>query len=299
MVNQEFVYNLVAGHITAGDLAAGDLILTDGMRIVSNNPNGGNVLFNGSTLQFLDSSGNVGIQIGYNTEDQSGNLEYPHIVIRDSSGSTLITSTGITQNAVPDNLIVNRMLANQSVSQNKLDFQVLTPNAQGGIDITSVYDGSGNLWGTQYTSFKTLTEESLGNIGDDIDDLEQDVSDLQTALNNLSGLAESVELTGQNTFSVASDGTISPASIQIFATAKNGLVIDKWYIDGVQNTSYVSQDNTTITIPSTFMADKQQILIRVVGTDTTKFDTISVFKVSSGVSIASDVMEYCTYSSST
>lgn len=32
------------------------------------------------------------------------------------------------------------------------------------MDITQVYDGSGNLWGTQYTSFKQSTESALDEI---------------------------------------------------------------------------------------------------------------------------------------
>ena len=60
------------------------------------------------------------------------------------------------------------MIHNGTVQKSKLAFEIIEPNAQGGIDITQVYDGSGNLWGTQYTSFKQDTEQALQSMADDI-----------------------------------------------------------------------------------------------------------------------------------
>jgi len=62
------------------------------------------------------------------------------------------------------------MITNGTIQKGKLAFNVIEPNAQGGIDITSVYDGSGNLWGVQYTTFKQGTEQALGELSSAVDD---------------------------------------------------------------------------------------------------------------------------------
>lgn len=159
IVDQEYVTNLIAGHISAGDLTAGDIVLTDNMRIVSDN---GALIMNGTALQIqgTDSEGNpyVGIQLGYDAQSN------PSLILRNEDGATILTPSGITSNAIADGLIVNNMVSNGTISKNKLAFEVIEPNEYGGVDITQVYDGSGNLWGTQYTSFKNQTEQALSDI---------------------------------------------------------------------------------------------------------------------------------------
>ena len=168
VVDDSYIANAVVGKITAGQLAAGDITLTDSMRIVSEN---GQMIMNGRALQILgeDSQGNdyVGIQLGYDTNDN------PSLILRNEDGATILTPDGITSNAIADGLIVNDMIGNNTISKTKLGFQVIEPNAQGGVDITQVYDGSGNLWGVQYTQFKQGTEQAL-------DDLEQQIEDSAT-----------------------------------------------------------------------------------------------------------------------
>lgn len=163
-INDAYIYNAVAGKITVGDLAAGDITLTDQMRILSDN---GQMVMTGTSLQIMgeDSGGNpyVGIQLGYDTN------ENPSLILRNEDGATILTPSGITSDAVADGLIVNNMISNGTIQKAKLGFNVIEPNAQGGIDITQVYDGSGNLWGVQYTSFKQGTEQALSDLNDEIE----------------------------------------------------------------------------------------------------------------------------------
>ena len=164
IIDDAYIYNAVAGKISVGVLTAGDITLSNNMRIVSNN---GQMVMNGTSLQIMGYDTNndpyVGIQLGYDTNQN------PSLILRNEDGATILTPSGITSDAVADGLIVNNMIGNSTIQKGKLAFDVIEPNAQGGIDITSVYDGSGNLWGVQYTSFKQGTEQALSDLSDEID----------------------------------------------------------------------------------------------------------------------------------
>lgn len=255
-----WIINGIAGKMTIGDLAAGDITISDTMRILSEN---GNFIMNGSAMQFLDTEGNVGIQIGYDTNKN------PSIIIKDNKGVTVMTSQGITKDAIADGLIVNNMLGDKSVSKDKLNFPIVEANAQGGVDITQIYDGKGGLWGAEYT--KTMT-----SVNNSLDQLTQDIANLNTAI-------DSVSLTGQQVFTETDTG-ISPTSITLTATVNNGAKISKWYVDGIENTSYVSSDKSQITIPSYYMTNRKTVVVKVECTDTSKYDVMTLYKVTDGAS---------------
>ena len=255
-----WIINGIAGKMTIGDLAAGDITISDTMRILSEN---GNFIMNGSAMQFLDTEGNVGIQIGYDTNKN------PSIIIKDDKGATIMTSQGITKDAIADGLIVNNMLGDKSVSKDKLNFPIVEANAQGGVDITQIYDGKGGLWGVEYT--KTMT-----SVNNSLDQLTQDIANLNTAI-------DSVSLTGQQVFTETDTG-ISPTFITLTATVNNGAEISKWYVDGIENTSYISSDKSQITIPSSYMTNRKTVVIKVECTDTSKYDVMTLYKVTDGAS---------------
>lgn len=255
-----WIINGIAGKMAIGDLAAGDITISDTMRILSEN---GNFIMNGSAMQFLDTEGNVGIQIGYDTNKN------PSIIIKDDKGATIMTSQGITKDAIADGLIVNNMLGDKSVSKDKLNFPIVEANAQGGVDITQIYDGKGGLWGAEYT--KTMT-----SVNNNLDQLTQDIANLNTAI-------DSVSLTGQQVFTETDTG-ISPTSIILTATVNNGAEISKWYVDGIENTSYISSDKSQITIPSSYMANRKTVVVKVECTDTSKYDVMTLYKVTDGAS---------------
>lgn len=157
-----WIINGIAGKMTIGDLAAGDITISDTMRILSEN---GNFIMNGSAMQFLDTEGNVGIQIGYDTNKN------PSIIIKDNKGATVMTSQGITKDAIADGLIVNNMLGDQSISKDKLNFPIVEANEQGGINIEQIYDGKGGLWGVEYTTFKNSVNSTLDDFDSQMNEM--------------------------------------------------------------------------------------------------------------------------------
>lgn len=255
-----WIINGIAGKMTIGDLAAGDITISDTMRILSEN---GNFIMNGSAMQFLDTEGNVGIQIGYDTNKN------PSIIIKDNKGVTVMTSQGITKDAIADGLIVNNMLGDQSISKDKLNFPIVEANEQGGVDITQIYDGKGGLWGAEYT-------KTMKSVNNSLNQLTQDIANLNTAI-------DSVSITGQQVFTETDTG-ISPTSITLTATVNNGAEISKWYVDGIENTSYISSDKSQITIPSSYMTNRKTVVIKVECTDTSKYDVMTLYKVTDGAS---------------
>ena len=271
-IDEAWISNLVANNITVSDLVAGDITLSDKMRILSEN---GNLVFSGNTLQFLNSKNEVGIQIGY------GKGENPSMIIKDENGTVILTSQGITSNAIADGLIVNNMLKDSTIEKKKLGFNIIEPNEYGGIGIDQIYDGNGNLWGEKYT-------ETISGITTDISDLnnktESNSNDIKSLRNDMSSISlkvPSIELSGQQVFT-ETNNIITPDSITIVADVKNGAAISKWYIDGVENTTYVSQDKTSITIPSSFMKTRKTIVLKVECVDTALYDVMTLYKVIDG-----------------
>lgn len=171
-IDEAWISNLVANNISVADLLAGDITISDKMRILSDN---GNLVMNGSTMQFLNPDGQVGIQIGYGTGTS------PSIIIKDNAGATILTSQGITANAITDGLIVNDMLKDSTISKDKLGFNIVEANSQGGVDIYQIYDGSGNKWGLQYEQTITGINGTLNELTDSINDtkteLDQKIED--------------------------------------------------------------------------------------------------------------------------
>lgn len=252
------IKDLIAAKISVADLQAGNIVLSDNMQILSEN---GKMIMNGTALQILgtDSEGNeyVGIQLGYDTTNN------PSLILRNEDGATILTPEGITENAIADKLINNTMLGDGSVSKRNLDWTDISESVdENGNPIWDIANISinGNKFGVEYTTFKETTTNSL---------------------NTLSNMVQSVELLGQQVFT-ETEGVISPTVITIRAIVKNGAVISKWYIDGVENTEYVANDKTSISIPSSFMVDKKSIVVKVECEDATKYDVMTLYRVVDG-----------------
>ena len=158
VITDAYIKNAVMRAVSVGDLVAGNIVLTNQMKIISQNENGGNVLFNGTTLQFTDDEGNVGIQIGY------GNTSTPSMIIKDENGQSMFTSTGITSAGIPDGIIVDDMIDDGTISKDKLGFPIVDTDENGNISIAHILDGSGGSFGADYTTFKNATQSSIQNI---------------------------------------------------------------------------------------------------------------------------------------
>lgn len=162
-IDEAVVKNLIAAKISVADLmthsASAELIT-----LISQDGKP-SIAFKGSTQQFYDSSGNVRIQMG---QDAKGDFTFS--LFDDTGTGVLIDSkTGVHANAIANGLIVNDMIKDGTVSKNKLGFEIVEPNEQGGIDISTIYDGE-EKWGAQYISFKESTINSLDGLDKKIDD---------------------------------------------------------------------------------------------------------------------------------
>lgn len=254
-VNTGYILNAIIGHLSVSDLTAGDIVLTNAMRIISEN---GNLVMNGNALQITgtDSNGQeyVGIQLGYDTN------EIPSLILRNENGATVLTPEGITANAIADGLIINNMIHDSTIDKEKLNFSVIEANEYGGIDIHNIYNGDGGVFGDEWVSF---TEET------------------RTALDNLAASNNTLELKGDYIFK-ETNGQITPDQITIEAKIRGDLTIDKWYVNGVENTIYVAYNKQSITIPSSEITNRQTLTVKVVSTSGL-YDTMTLYRVADGI----------------
>ena len=268
-----YITNLVASNISVADLKAGDITISDAMRILSEN---GQLVMNGSAMQFKDKDGNVGVQIGYATDDK------PSIIIRDDSGNLLIDSTGVHADAIANELIVNDMVKQGTITTDRLAFKIDTDEDGNAITyLENIYTGDGGKFGVEYTTFK------------------QQVSLNTQSLSTLSSMVDSIEIIGDQVFTIDQLGAITPASITLRAYAKNNATVNHWYIDNVENTTYVSQDYKSITIPSSFMYSKQSATVKATNADGSIYDIFTIYTVRDGQDGKSPYSVVLTYSEGT
>ena len=194
VIDYAYIHDAIVGKMTAGELLTGDIVVSDTMRILSNKDAKAGMVVNGSVMQFIGSDGVVGIQIGF------GANEKPSLIIKDDNGSTILTSQGITKDAIADGLIVNNMIKDGTVSESKLGFQVIKPNAQGGLDITQIYDGKGNKWGVENTQFakdiikfKGDSEKYQQNTDNSINGINSNIESLQQKDTAIDGQIEAIQ----------------------------------------------------------------------------------------------------------
>jgi len=255
-----FIKNLIASRISVADLNA-HTMSGQTINIISTKTGDPAISFMNGTQQFFDSKGVVRVQIG---QDASGNFNF---IIRGEDGTTtLFDENGITKNAIPDGLIINDMIESGTIEKNKLGFPTIEANKFGGVDITQVYNGEDGLWGVQYDEFKTSTE---------------------TKIKEIASMADIIELYADNQVFIEQDGIITPSAITITAKCLNTASVDSWYIDGVKNTTFVSSDKLSFTIPSSCLDGKKSIMVKCQNKDGAVYDIYTIYKISasSGITI--------------
>ena len=255
-IDNAYITNVVASNMSVADLQAGDITVSNSARILSDN---GQMIMNGSAMQFKDKDGNIGVQIGYATNNK------PSIIIRDDSGNLLIDSTGVHADAIADQLIVNDMVKQGTITTDRLAFNVET-DSNGNVvtHIDNIYMGDGGKFGVEYTSFK------------------QQVALNTQSLSSLSSMVDGIEIVGDQVFTINQSNNISPNSITLTAITKNNATVSHWYIDNIENTTYVSQDGKSITIPSSFMFSKQSAQIKATNADGSLYDIFTIYTVKDG-----------------
>ncbi len=111
------------------------------------------------------------------------------------------------------------------------------------------------------------------------DKFEVSYTETVNKVNALENKISSIELVGDQIFR-QEKGVITPSSIKLEAKCRNGAIASHWYIDNIENTDYVSEDKQSITIPSIFMNDKKQIVVKVTNTDNTLYDIQTLYLIS-------------------
>lgn len=221
------------------------------------------IAFKESTQQFYDNNGNIRVQIG---QDATGDFTFS-LFDETGKGVLIDSKEGIHQKAIANGLIVNDMIKDKSVSKSKLNFPIVETDKNGKVSITEILDGNGNEFGISYKEFQDSVNNGFASINNSI--------------SSLSGSVATVELIGEQVF-IDNGSSISPESIIIKAETRNGAEISKWYIDDVENSSYVSSDKHSLTLPSSYMQNKKAVTIKVECTDTNKYDVMSIYRVVDG-----------------
>lgn len=172
-IDQAVITNLIAKKIAVGDLMAQNALANQIVLISKDNKP--TIAFQESTQQFYDSKGNVRVQIGM---DGKGDFNF---IVKNGDRAALFDENGITQTGIPDNTILGDMINNATITKDKLGFQIIEPNEQGGIDITNIYDGKGNQWwGIEKTSITDDYTKQIKNVTDTLTgEIEQKVSNTQ------------------------------------------------------------------------------------------------------------------------
>lgn len=158
-IDQAVITDLIAKKIAVGDLMAQNALANQIVLVSKNNKP--TIAFQESTQQFYDSAGNIRVQIGM---DGNGNFNF---IVKNGNKAALFDENGITQTGIPDNTILGDMINNATITKDKLGFQVIEPNKQGGIDITNIYDGKGNQWwGIEKTTITDDYTKQIKNVTD-------------------------------------------------------------------------------------------------------------------------------------
>lgn len=257
IIDEALIKLLIAQYITVNDLKASNII-TDKINILSQD---GTLQIAGNTFTVYDKNGNAVIQLG---EDKNGNYG---LVITDKNGSILLDSTGLHEGIVPDNFIKTQMIDNGAVTEDKLDktnIHEWTDNDGNKVfDVSNMYYGN-DKFSVSYNSMKTTVEGLLE-------------------------MVDTIELYGEQIF-IDNNGTITPESITINVSEKNNAVVSKWYINGIENSEYVSIDKKSITIPSSYMLDKDSILIKAENENGSIFDLLTIYKLTKGADAITSIV---------
>lgn len=159
-IDSAYITNAVAQNMAISDLQAGDIVLSNQMRILTESTATEGMIMSGSELQFLDGNGNPSISIGYNTisDGQGGttvDYDHPAIVIKDSNGSVMLNSTGLSQNDIG----IAPMVQSHTIGVDKLSFDFI--RNQNGEIVIGNWNGDSNTWGRTITEFLNGIDDKL------------------------------------------------------------------------------------------------------------------------------------------
>lgn len=303
-IDQAVITNLIAKKIAVGDLMAQNALANQIVLISKDNKP--TIAFQESTQQFYDSKGNVRVQIGM---DGKGDFNF---IVKNGDRAALFDENGITQTGIPDNTILGDMINNATITKDKLGFQIIEPNEQGGIDITNIYDGKGNQWwGIEKTTItddytkqiKNVTDTLTGqietkvsntqylkdqeSIRTDFSDIKQNVSGITSTVSSMqTDLSEAQEKIKANTSSITQNA--DKISFMVTGEKESEFEITDKFIKMI--TDHISIDASTIDIDGIITAmnthtgpGKTKIDGGIIETNTITADSIKVDAIRSKI----------------
>lgn len=254
-IDEAVIRDLIASQITVSMLKAGT-ISSDKFNIVSED---GSMTIVGNTMQFKDENDVVRIQLG---KDETGNFTF---VLYDETGKgVLIDSEGIKESAIEDGLIKTDMVSDGAITESKIDKNgILEWTDEEGNKIFQV--GKMYFGDDKFEVSYTQTVEKVNQAYEKVEDLANRIG--------------SISIMGDQIFKEV-QGVMTPASITLRAVCRNNVEVGTWYIDDVENTEYVSEDGMSITIPSSFMSNKDQAVIKVTDSFGELYDLQTIYRIS-------------------
>lgn len=303
-IDQAVITNLIAKKIAVGDLMAQNALANQIVLISKDNKP--TIAFQESTQQFYDSKGNVRVQIGM---DGKGAFNF---IVKNGDRAALFDENGITQTGIPDNTILGDMINNATITKDKLGFQIIEPNEQGGIDITNIYDGKGNQWwGIEKTTITddytkqiknvtdTLTEQietkvsntqylkDKESIRTDFSDIKQNVSGITSTVSSMqTDLSEAQEKIKANTSSITQNA--DKISFMVTGDKESEFTVTDKFIQMISD--HISIDASTIDINGIITAmnthtgpGKTKIDGGIIDTNTITADSIKVDAIRSKI----------------
>lgn len=302
-IDQAVITDLIAKKMTVADLNT-HTATADEFMIISSGKAG--IAFKNSTQQFYDSTGAVRVQIG---QDGTGKFNF---VVKNGDKTALFDENGITQTGIPDNTILGDMINNATITKDKLGFQIIEPNEQGGIDITNIYDGKGNQWwGIEKTTItddytkqiKNVTDTLTGqietkvsntqylkdqeSIRTDFSDIKQNVSGITSTVSSMqTDLSEAQEKIKANTSSITQNA--DKISFMVTGDKESEFTVTDKFIQMISD--HISIDASTIDINGIITAmnthtgpGKTKIDGGIIETNTITADSIKVDAIRSKI----------------
>lgn len=303
-IDQAVITNLIAKKIAVGDLMAQNALANQIVLISKDNKP--TIAFQESTQQFYDSKGNIRVQIGM---DGKGDFNF---IVKNGDRAALFDENGITQTGIPDNTILGDMINNATITKDKLGFQIIEPNEQGGIDITNIYDGKGNQWwGIEKTTItddytkqiKNVTDTLTGqietkvsntqylkdqeSIRTDFSDIKQNVSGITSTVSSMqTDLSEAQEKIKANTSSITQNA--DKISFMVTGDKESEFTVTDKFIQMISD--HISIDASTIDINGIITAmnthtgpGKTKIDGGIIETNTITADSIKVDAIRSKI----------------
>lgn len=303
-IDQAVITNLIAKKIAVGDLMAQNALANQIVLISKDNKP--TIAFQESTQQFYDSKGNVRVQIGM---DGKGDFNF---IVKNGDRAALFDENGITQTGIPDNTILGDMINNATITKDKLGFQIIEPNEQGGIDITNIYDGKGNQWwGIEKTTITDDYTKQIKNVTDtltrqietkvsniqylkdqksirtDFSDIKQNVSGITSTVSSMqTDLSEAQEKIKANTSSITQNA--DKISFMVTGDKESEFTVTDKFIQMISD--HISIDASTIDINGIITAmnthtgpGKTKIDGGIIETNTITADSIKVDAIRSKI----------------